>query len=112
MGSFSQSGNYSILTIDFLAPNVDADTNLTFYWSLTLSDGQIINLTSHNQTVITINLDDCSVNTVVLYNYTIVDEANQSLLSDPSNTTAELNINLLDTTRQSYLFNISLTKIT
>ena len=105
--SFSQSGNESILTIDFLVPNVDADINLTFFWSLTLLDGQIINLTSHNQTVIVLSLDDCSVNTVVLYNYTVVDEKNQSILSNPFNTTTELNINLLDITRQNYIVNFS-----
>jgi len=105
MGSFSQSGNDSILTINFLAPNVATDTNLTFFWSLTLLDSQIINITLYNQTVIPISLDNCSVNTVVLYNYTVVDEGNQSLLS---NTTTELNINLLDTTRQDYIFNFSL----
>ena len=105
--SFSQSGNDSILTIDFLAPNVDTNTNLTFFWSLTLLDGQIINLTSHNQTVIALSLDDCSVNTVILYNYTVVDEKNQSILSNPFNTTTELNINLLDITRQNYIVNFS-----
>ncbi len=107
IGSFSQSGNDSILTIDFLAPNVDTKTNLTFFWSLILLDGQIINLTSNNQTVISISLDDCSVNTIVLYNYTVVDEGNQSLLSDPANTTTELNINLLDIRRQNYIANFS-----
>jgi len=106
--SFYQSGNDSILTIDFLVPDVITDTNLTFYWSLTLSDSQIINLTPHNQTVISLSLDDCSVNTVVLYNYTVVDEGNQSKLSSPpSNTTIELNINLLDIKRETYIVNFS-----
>ncbi len=104
IASFSQSGNDFILTIDFLSPSVNVNTNLTFFWSLLFSDGQIINLTSYNQTVNIINLDDCSVNTVVLYNYTIVDEANQSQLL---NTTAEFSINLLDTERQVYIFNFS-----
>ena len=104
IGSFSQSGNDSILTIDILAPDIITETNLTFFWSLILSRGQIINLTSNNQTVILINLDDCSVNTVVLYNYTIVDEKNQSQLT---NTTSELNINLLNAERESFVTNFS-----
>ena len=104
IGSVSSSANDSILTIDFLAPLVNINTNLTFFWSLLLSDSQVINLTSHNQTVTTISLDNCLTNTVVLYNYTVVDEGNQSLLS---NTTIELNINLLDETRQNYIFNFS-----
>ena len=104
-GSFSQSGNDSILTIDLLAPDVKADTNLTFFWSLLLSNDQIINLTSYNQTIITLTLDNCSTNTVVLYNYTVVDEGNQSILS---NTVTELNINLLNMERQDYISNFSL----
>ena len=102
--SFSQSGNDTILTIDFIILDVNTDSNLTFYWFLTLLDGQTINLTSHNQTIVTLSLDDCSVNTIVLYNYTIVDEGNQSLLS---NTTAELNLNLLDAERENYIVNFS-----
>ncbi len=104
IGSFSQSGEDFILTIDFSVLNVDVETDLTFFWSLQLLEGQIINLTSYNQTVSIISLDDCSVNTVVLYNYTIVDEANQSQLL---NTTAELHINLLDIKRQIYISNFS-----
>ncbi len=105
IGSFSQSGNYSILTIDFIIPTVSGEVNLTFFWSIQLSDAQIINLTSHNQTVSILSLDDCSVNTVVLFNYTIVDEGNQSKLT---NTTAELSLNLLDTDRETYILNFSL----
>ena len=103
-GSFSQSGNYSILTIDIIIPPVNEDTNITFTWNLQLSDSQSINLTSYNQTITSISLDDCSVNTVVLYNYTIVDEGNQSLIS---NTTTELNLNILDIERTNYFANFS-----
>ncbi len=105
VGTHFQSGNYSILTIDITILDVDTEVNSTFFWSLLLADSQIINLTSYNQTVSILNLDDCSVNTVVLYNYTIVDEGNQSELI---NTTAELNINLLDIEREIYIFNFSL----
>ena len=104
IGSFSESGNNSILTINFTIPTVGTETNITFYWSLQLSDTQIINLTSHNQTIVSITLDNCSTNTVVLYNYTVVDEGNQSRLT---NTTTELSINLLDVERENYIYNFS-----
>ncbi len=107
IGSSSISGNDSIITVNLTTPPIDADVNLTFFWNLQLSGGQSINLTSYNQTITSISLDNCSTNTVVLYNYTVVDEGNQSLLVDPANTTTELSLNLLDAGRENYLINFS-----
>ena len=103
-GSFSSSGNDSILTIDLTVPPVDTETNITFIWNVQLSDGQSINITPNNQTITQISLDDCSVNSIVLYNYTMVDEGNQTLLS---NTTIEINLNLLDTNRENFIANFT-----
>ena len=104
VGSSSSSGNDSILTIDFTIPTVSTDTNVTFFWNVVLSSGESINLTSHNQTITQISIDDCSSNTVVLYNYTVVDEELQTLLS---NTTTELNIDIFDLTRTNSIANFS-----
>lgn len=104
VGTFSQSGNDTITSIDFLIPIVDGDSNVTFIWNLQLSDGQSINITPHNQTITSLSLDDCSVNTITLYNFTMVDEANQSELT---NTTMEINLNLLDVERVNYIANFT-----
>ena len=104
IGSFTEFANYSTLTIDLTIPDASSEINLTFFWSLLLSDSQIINITSNNQTVITLNLDDCSSNTIMIYNYTIVDEKEQTLLA---NTTAELNIVLLNLEREVFIANFS-----
>ncbi len=103
-GSFSPSGNETILTIDFTIPSVDVDTNFTFIWNIILADGQSINLTSNNQSIFFIGLDNCLVNTVALYNYTMVDEGNQSELS---NTLMEINLDLWDIGRTEHIANFT-----
>jgi len=50
------------------------ETNVSFYWSLTLNDASVINLTSRNQTVTTIALDNCSGYTNQLFNISLYDE--------------------------------------
>ena len=104
IGSFSTSGDDYILSKTLQILEVSSETNITFIWNLQLSGGQSINITPHNQTINSLTLDDCSVNTVVLYNYTIVDEGNQSKLL---NTTAELNINIKDTSGENFIANFS-----
>lgn len=86
------------------APLVDTDTNLTFFWNFTFSDGTTINSSSNNQTILQISVDNCSVNSNVIYNYTIVDEENQTLLS---NTTLEVDLNILSLDRGSSIVNFS-----
>ena len=104
VASFSSSGNDYFLSKIFQIPEVDTVTNITFVWNVQLSGGQSINITPNNQTISSLNLDDCSVNTVVLYNYTIVDEENQTQLT---NTTSEINVNILDQSRESFIANFS-----
>lgn len=104
-GSSATSGSDIILSkSSLLVPDVTTTTNITFYWSLTLSDASIINLTSYNQTVYNLTLDDCSTNTVELYNFTMVDEEEQTPLS---NTTLEVAVNIYDGSRSSVILNLS-----
>ncbi len=105
-GSFTNSLNNYILTKELLIPQVNLDTIVTFVWNVELSGGQSINITPHNQTITSITLDDCSLNTIVVYNYTMVDEGNQTKLF---NTSAEFNINILDQKRINNIINFSKT---
>lgn len=55
------------------APTVSATQNKTFYFELDL-DGILFNSTINNQTVNNLNIDDCSVFTNKLINFTLFDE--------------------------------------
>ncbi len=87
-----------------VAKLVDADSNISFHWSFIFSDGSQINTTSRNQTVLDLSIDDCSVNTNLIYNYTIVDEETQLKINE---TSLELSINLFDLSREVSVLNFS-----
>lgn len=71
--------NY-IMTRSILIPQVDEDTNMTFYWSITSSEGTS-NSTFKNQTVLNLSIDDCSVNSNTLFNFTLADEETKEILN-------------------------------
>lgn len=68
--------NWSIITTQS-APLVSTQTNISFFWNITLDDGFEFNSATSNQSVININADDCSTNTVLILNYTLKDEGTQ-----------------------------------
>ncbi|KKN12724.1 hypothetical protein LCGC14_1013600 [marine sediment metagenome] len=104
IGSFSTSGANEIITETIIAPSVTVDTNLSFFWSILLGDSSLINTTTNNQTVSFIGLDNCSVNSNLIFNYTIKDEGNQTNLI---NTTVDLNIDLFDSSRTNEILDFS-----
>ncbi|MEK0337046.1 MAG: LamG-like jellyroll fold domain-containing protein, partial [Nitrosopumilus sp.] len=76
-------------------PSVTADTNITFFWNFTFSDGSFVSSASNNQTIKDLNISDCSVNTNLLFNFTLVDEEFQNKLSGSGkNTSIEVDIDL------------------
>ncbi len=89
---------------DFLIPNVETDTNVTFYWSVTLSDSTELNLSFQNQTIQNLDIDNCSSFTNELFNFTVVDEEFQTILP---NATIEVAVNLFDETRTEVVVNYS-----
>lgn len=98
-------GIYDILRKeDLLIPNVGADINLSFYWRITLSDSTSINLSSQNQTVYNLALDNCTSYTNELLNFTVVDEEKQTILP---NATIEIAVNLYDRDRTIDILNFS-----
>ena len=102
--SFASGDNTILRKEDFLIPNVDADTNITFYWDITLSDSTVLNLTSKNQTIYNLGIDNCSSFTIELYNFTVVDEEEQTILP---NATIEIAVNIYDETRTVLVLNYS-----
>ena len=95
-------------TID--VPIVTSETNLTFNWSITLNNGtdNTYESTSSNQTLSAISVDNCSTNTEVLYNFTIVDEKLQTILNGATqNTMANINLQLYTTDRSALVASYS-----
>lgn len=76
---------------------VSADTNYSFNWIITQGDFGNVTFTSNNQTVTNLGIDNCSVNTKVLYNFTMKDEELQTEINETgSNSLAQLNFQLFN----------------
>ena len=97
-------GTLGATASEIVAQSVDADSNISFHWSFIFSGGSQINTTSRNQTVLNLSIDDCSVNTHLIYNYTIVDEETQLKINE---TSLELSINIFDLSREFSIINFS-----
>ncbi|KKK75100.1 hypothetical protein LCGC14_2877130, partial [marine sediment metagenome] len=83
------------LTSTLTSPSVSSDTNITwFFWV------NNINATSQNQTVQSINLDNCSSYSNYIVNYTLVDELTQVEINN-ENSSIESLINLRTTSGES-----------
>ncbi len=102
--SFAVGSNTVLRKADLLIPSVTAETNVSFYWSITLSDATEINLSTQNQTINNLDLDNCSSYTKELFNFTVVDEEEQTILP---NATVEIAINVYDQNRDSLIMNYS-----
>jgi hypothetical protein len=74
------SGNDALLSYELLTPSVEVDTNMTFFWEIELDTGTV-NTTDSIQTVLALNIDDCSVNEILILNYTLEDEGTQALIT-------------------------------
>lgn len=75
------SGNYVILYKNFEIPSVTANSNKTFNWSITLDDSSKINSSSNTLQVNNLVIDNCSTSSFILYNFTLKDEEDQTILS-------------------------------
>lgn len=104
-GSSSTSGDTTtLLRENLLVPNVDADINISFYWTITLSDSTEINLSSQNQTIYNLSLDNCASNTNEILNFTLLDEETQVQLG---NVTIETASNIYSGDRSTLIVNFS-----
>jgi hypothetical protein len=88
------SNNYILSNYITLPSNVNAK-NYTFYWNITDSSGVKVNTYSSNQSVLPLAIDDCSVYTFLLFNFTIKDEDTQVIINHTNyNITSNLNFNI------------------
>ena len=86
-------GSYSI-TRDLVIPDVDVTLNQTFNWSFLLDNGFTSISDSHNQSIRVLGLDDCSVYTYQLFNFTLYDEKTQLFLSAGNTTSIKLHLTI------------------
>jgi hypothetical protein len=83
--------NYSLYS-EIVIPNADANTNMTFYWNVTLTNGSVLTSTLDNQTIMNFQIGNCSSYSVLLLNYTLYDEITQSVIGDNDNMTTEVEV--------------------
>ncbi len=102
--SVNVGGSEYNLTSTFIIPSVPSIANMTFFWNIALISGEI-NTSGKNQTINVVSIDDCSVYTNLIFNYTIIDEGNQSRLANNSN--LELDISIFDESKTVFLLNFS-----
>ena len=80
LGSCTQnSSDFNCLRVLSIPP-VSAEINVTFYWAFLMADLEVYNRTSENLTVHALGMDNCSVNTIEIMNFTLKDEATNTLL--------------------------------
>ena len=101
-------GGTSIVERQIVVPNPSSDANFTFFFSFTMSDSTIINTTSNNQSVSSLSIGNCSTFSTLIYNFTLLDETNQTTLI---NVTIDYDFNLFDLSRTVSIANFSLASV-
>lgn len=98
-GTKSGSGDNILFTKSLNVPGVSATGNFTFYWSIILNNGtdNYYNSSFNNQTVSLIGIDNCSLYSNLLYNFTMVNEETQDKinpLNENTTTTSKVDIQM------------------
>jgi len=106
LGSYTKTGNNYTVTRTITAPDVSAATNLSWYWNITQAGGTT-SFTAKNQTVSPFTIDDCSVNSVLLYNFTMLDEITQVKIPTTQNITGKLTALITSTIDGSDIVNLT-----
>lgn len=96
---FSQGDSNYIINNTINAPDISTETNITFYWNLTLQGSpSTYYLTSeYNQTITELELDDCSSFNSTLFNLTLYDEETQNLMNSSLNPFIYVDVNIYST---------------
>lgn len=95
------SGDNLIFNRNLVAPIVNVDQNVSFYWNFILNNGgtTVTNTSVINQSVVNLNLDNCGVFTNNLLNFTLHDEDTRESL----NGTVEIIVNIFNTNRNTVI---------
>jgi len=100
LGSISYSGDTYVLSRNQISPVVSSDTNISFYWNITRADGFNYAITSQNQTVSPIVINETCTGMYRLYNLSLVDEITQVKINEAShNSSIKVDLNLYDSGR-------------
>ncbi len=109
-GTLSQDGDEAEFTASVAIPNVIAETNLSFNWSIALINGTYNFFTStlQSQVISNVSIDDCSSFGTLLINMTLFDEEDQTLLNNlTDNSTVEIDLQLDTSDGTSQVVNFS-----
>lgn len=80
-------------SVTLTSPLVTANINKTFFWDVFFTDGSISYSPSAQQTVLNFGIDNCSANTIMIFNFTMKNEATQiALVNSTDNTSIKLNL--------------------
>lgn len=95
VGTKSGTGDDILFSTSLTVPPVNAQTNISFNWIVTLinSTGTFLaNSTSNNQSIEQFQIDDCSTNSDLILNYTLKDEETTNTIdADDQNSSIEIN---------------------
>jgi len=91
------TGNDYIITTSHTAPSVNVETNYTFYYKIIYEDDSYSTSSTQTQLVGPLGIDNCSVFTNMIFNFTMVDEATQEFINGTSeNTSIKVDLALSD----------------
>lgn len=117
LGTSTITGSNATFTRVINAPLVTANTNFSFYWEFLVNDGVntfFVNSTSHLQQVNNLLIDNCTINTNLIYNFTLKDEETQTIFNFTSlNSTIDVGLTLssLDKSLSVATFNQSFVRV-
>lgn len=107
-------GGDTILTNQLLTTGLTTSANRTLFWELDFIDRDTsivfsFNTTENNQSVLNLDIDDCSVFTNEILNFTMVNEETQVQIVGEVNATTDMDIavNIFDSLRQSTILEFS-----
>ena len=98
---------YITASKSLVVPFITTQTNKTFYWIFNRGLSSETNSTLYNQSIIPIAMDNCSVNKMVILNYTLLDEDTQIVLNNGFNLSTKITIYLFDPTYTTLIANLS-----
>ena len=105
------SGNNFLISRNLVIPDVITTTNFSFYWSIRLSDGTIINTSANNQTVYNLSIDNCTLYSYNIYRFNLLDEKTQVALSGLTTIDVAMNVYSQDRSIKIFSFNKSYSSI-
>jgi len=106
----TQSGDNVIMSHNFIVPAVASQLGATFFWNVSLSNSTgtfYFQSDINNQTINPFSIDDCSVETLKILEFNMVDEKTQIPINFSINGTIDLTVELFSTDISSRIINFS-----